>query len=126
MTDTSDTDSVDSATISTSGTWSFGYTKQPLDLCFLLAQPDTRLLADINDHDDPLWILDCPEYDNDWNEWMVAYFCQSTEKWTVERACWWWGLYTDWYYEWTDYLLEDLRMQAAGDAAWERPYELWE
>ena len=125
MTDTSDTDSIDSATISTSGICWFGYTKQPLDLCSLLAQPDTRLLADINDHDDPLWILDSPEYHNDWNEWMVAYFCQRTEKLMVRRAVWWWGHYPDWYYEWTDYLLEDLRMQAAADAAWQLPYEVW-
>ena len=79
MSDTSDTASTASL-VSTSGTCWFGYTEEPLDLCDLLAQEDTRLLADINDYDDPLWILDCIEYDNDWNEWMVAYFCQLTEN----------------------------------------------
>ena len=123
MSDTSDTASTASL-VSTSGTCWFGYTEEPLDLCDLLAQEDTRLLADINDYDDPLWILDCIEYDNDWNEWMVAYFCQLTEKWFVHRAVWWWGHYPDWYYEWTDYLLEDLRMQAAGPP--EPTFEVWE
>ena len=115
--------SIDSATISTSGTCWLGYTTQLVDYCSLLAQPDTRLLADINDYDDPLWILGCLEYDNDWNEWLVAYFCQWTEKWMVRRAVWWWGHYPDWYPEWTDYFIEPLRIQAAGEV--EPAFQMW-
>ena len=124
MTGTSDTaSSIDSATISTSGTCWFGYTTQPVDYCSLLAQPDTRLLADIDDYDDPLWILDSHEYDNDWNEWMVAYNGPSGDEWVVRRAVWWWGHYTDWYPEWTDYFIEPLRIQAAGEV--EPAFEVW-
>ena len=92
MSDTSDTASTASL-VSTSGTCWFGYTEEPLDLCDLLAQEDTRLLADINDYDDPLWILDCMEYDNDWNEWLVASNGPSGDQWVVRRAVWWWGHY---------------------------------
>ena len=116
MMGTSDSSSfTGSATISTSGTCWFGYTTQPVDYCSLLAQPDTRLLADIDDYDDPLWILDSHEYDNDWNEWMVAYNGPSGDEWVVRRAAWWWGHYTDWYPEWTDYFIEPLHIQAAGE-----------
>ena len=89
--------SSESGTTSTSGTSVFEYTPQVVDYRSLLAQPGTRLLADIDDYDDPLWILNSHEYDNDWNEWKVAYNGPSGDERVVRRAVWWWGHYTDWY-----------------------------
>ena len=64
--------SSESGTTSTSGTSAFEYTPQVVDYRSLLAQPGTRLLADIDDRDDPLWILAYPQKDNDWNKWEVS------------------------------------------------------
>ena len=90
--------SSESGTTSTSGTSAFEYTPQVVDYRSLLAQPGTRLLADIDDRDDPLWILACPQNDNDWNEWKVAYNKAAVgddDEWVVHRTEWWWGEYID-------------------------------
>ena len=91
--------SSESATTSTSGTFAFEYTTQVVDYRALLAQPGTRLLADIHDYDDPLWILVGPEDDNGWNDWKVAYNQAAKrgddDEWVVHRTEWWWGEYID-------------------------------
>ena len=117
MMGTSDSSSfTGSVTISTSGTCWFGYTTQPVDYCSLLAQPDTRLIADIGGYDDPLWILACPQNDNDWNEWKVAYnkaaVGDDDDEWVVHRTVWWWGEYTDWAEDYTEWFVMPMLMRA--------------
>ena len=89
----------------------------------LLAQPCARLLADINDNDNPLWILAyAPEYERDYNEWEVAYNEPrpgEPERWVTRRVVRWWGCYTDRNPEYTAWFLERRRtlQQRQGDAA---------
>ena len=57
-------------------------------------------------NDKELWILVAEEYDNDWNQWIVA----SSEgacgnDWVVRRIVWWWGNYTDWHEDYTDWFI---------------------
>ena len=107
--------SSESATTSTSGTFAFEYTTQVVDYRALLAQPGTRLLADIHDYDDPLWILVGPQDHNSWNEWKVAYNKAARgadDEWVVHRTEWWWGEYRDMYPDGTDMLVEHMRMRA--------------
>ena len=57
-------------------------------------------------NDKDLWILVADECDNDWNQWSVA----SSEgacghDWVGRRSVWWWGNYTDWHEEYTDWFI---------------------
>ena len=75
----------------------------------LLAQPCARLMADIHDYDDPLWILAyAPEFD-DYNEWEVAYYeyrAGHGDAWVIRRAVQWWGYYEDPNPEYTEWFIE--------------------
>ena len=52
-------------------------------------------------YDDDHCFLVGPEYDNNWNQWMVAYneaaVGDDADAWVVRRTVRWWGKYTDWY-----------------------------
>ena len=91
--------------------------------CLRLPKAFTRTLDHLYDNDDPLWIWVGPEYDNDWNEWLVASNGPSGHQLVVRRAVWWWGHYTDWYPSYTDYFVDPLRIQAAGEV--EPAFEVW-
>ena len=91
----------------------------PAELSRLLAQPGARLLPDINDYDDPLWIFKREsEYEQNWNYWDVAYNGPRTgqgDRWVIRRQVRWWGCYTDSPPEYTDRFLEPIRILAAVD-----------
>ena len=110
--------SSESATTSTSGTSAFEYTPQVVDYRSLLFQPGTRLLADIEDYDDPLWILACPEDATDWNEWKVAYNRAARgddDEWIVHRTVWWWGVYADRADDYTEWFIQPMLERATRD-----------
>ena len=116
----------EAGTTSTSGTSVFEYTPQVLDYRSLLVQPGTRLLADIDDYDDPLWILECAEDAAEWNEWKVAYNRAAVGddyRWVVRRTVWWWGEYTDMYYEYTNWFLMGMRMRSESEV--EPAFQVW-
>ena len=115
-----------SATTSTAGTSAFEHTTQLVDYRSLLAQPGTRLLADINDRDDPLWILACPEDATDWNEWKVAYNRAAVgddDEWVVHRTVWWWGEYTDRAEDYTAWFVQPMLERA--DSEVEPAFQVW-
>ena len=90
--------------------------------CLRLPKAFRRMLADLYDNDDPLWILVGPERDSNWNEWIVAYNeAASGDEWVVRRAVWWWGHYTDWQPDYTDWFVEP--MYRAGEV--EPAFDLW-
>ena len=108
----------EAATTSSSDTSLFEYTPQVVDYRSLLATPGTRLLADIDDRDDPLWILACPQNDTDWNEWKVAYnraARNEDDEWIVHRTVWWWGVYTDRADDYTEWFIQPMLERAARD-----------
>ena len=118
----------EAATTSSSDTSLFEYTPQVVDYRSLLAQPGTRLLADIDDRDDPLWILAGPEDATDWNEWEVAYNRLSPsdrgdDEWIVHRTVWWWGVYTDRADDYTEWFIQPMIERAALEL--EPPRVVW-
>ena len=118
--------SSEAATTSSSDTSLFEYTPQVVDYRSLLAQPGTRLLADINDRDDPLWILAFPEDANDWNRWEVAYnraARNEDDEWIVHRTVWWWGVYTDRADDYTEWFIQPMIERAALEL--EPPRVVW-
>ena len=88
----------------------------PDEIYRLLAQPCARLLADIHDNDDPLWILAyAPEFELDYNEWEVAYYefrAGHGDTWVIRRAVQWWGYYEDPNPEYTEWFIERLEGRA--------------
>ena len=90
---------------STPGIAADAYTTPLVNLCLRFPQTGVRMIPVLG-NDEELWILVADEYDNDWNQWIVA----SSEgafghDWVVRRIVRWWGDYTDWHEEYTEWFV---------------------
>ena len=94
---------------STPGIAAAAYTTPLVNLCLRFPQPGVRVIPVLG-NDKELWILVADEYDNDWNQWMVALSKDAfVHEWVVRRTVWWWGHYTDWHPDFTDWFVEPMR-----------------
>ena len=92
---------------STPGIAAAAYTTPLVNLCLRFPQPGLRAIPVLG-NDQELWFLVADECDNDWNQWIVA----SSEgacghDWVVRRIVWW-GNYTDWHEEYTNWFIEPM------------------
>ena len=78
----------------------------PEEITRLLAKPGARVLPDANDYGDPLWLLEGPESEMDYNRWDVAYFEPRQDVWIIRKVVKWWGYYEDPDPSYTDWFIE--------------------
>ena len=78
----------------------------PEEIIRLLAKPGARVLSDANDYGDPLWLLEGPESEMDYNFWDVAYFEARHDMWMIRKVVKWWGYYEDPDPSYTDWFIE--------------------
>ena len=78
----------------------------PEEITRLLAKPGARVLPDANDYGDPLWLLEGPESEMDYNRWEVAYFEPRQDVWIIRKVVKWWGYYEDPDPSYTDWFIE--------------------
>ena len=78
----------------------------PEEITRLLAKPGARVLPDANDYGDPLWLLEGPESEMDYNFWDVAYFEARHDMWMIRKVVKWWGYYEDPDPAYTDWFIE--------------------
>ena len=80
---------------------------EELHLIFTGLPPWTRLIPGGRGYDNEVWISFGPQYDKDWNQWMVAYndYEIDEDQWVVRRIVWWWGEYTDSHEKYTDWFV---------------------
>ena len=84
---------------------------EELHLVFTRLKPCTLLVPGGRGYEEEVWISFGPQYDNDWNEWMVAYndYGVDEDEWVVRHTAWWWGNWTDYNTEFTNWFTEPLR-----------------